>query len=690
MKALILAGGFGTRLREITGEDIPKPLVPIAGKPFLHHQIKSLREQGITDIVLAVHYNAEKIRDHFGNGKRHGVEITYSDEEIPLGTAGAIKNAQRYIGKERFLTMNGDTYADLRLEDFLKFHEERKKLENVGSVAVTECEDSRNFGKINLEGEFLTGFEEKAAGEKGKVYINGGVYIFEPKIFEIIPEGKKVSLEKEVFPELAKERKLLAYPFKEYFIDIGRPETYKQLRREMVDAMAMAPEGSIRHAIDRMNKNEEGLIFVVGQNRELRGVVTSALVNLHLAKPQASLEDSLEKIMLSEGLSFAREGDSPDKVAEIMLPRTNRLPILNSQNQIVDIVYRQEAIERKQAPVYRGKAPLRISFSGGGTDKEDYFIRFGTGIVISATIDRYCHASAKPRQDLIVRINNCGGEEVLDLRKGKIPINQKNPLIKAVINTLKPDFGFDLYLQNDVPPQRGLGSSGSFAVLLTDLITEMQGKYLTSDQVAELARKAEVQELGIRGGWQDQYAAKIGGFNLIEFSKGKIIPSSLLLSPEVVNELEESLVLCYVGKAHDSGKVHEAQEKKFEEQEEKIKYSLEQLKEIAFGIRNCLVSKNPSRVRQIGEYLHESWLIKKGLAAAISSSDIDGIYQKGLDYGAVGGKLLGAGNGGYMLFFCAPEKRKRLYDKLKADGLETLDFRFERHPAGSQIWKVHS
>ncbi|MBU4086791.1 MAG: nucleotidyltransferase family protein [Nanoarchaeota archaeon] len=139
MRALILAGGFGTRLKTISG-DTPKSMMPIVGKPFLHHQIRTLRDSGIEEVVLAVHYGSDKIKDYFGNGKRQGVDITYSEEDIPLGTGGAVKNAEKFLGNERFFVLNGDTYTGLDLKQFLDFHNKSGRECSMGVVKVSNSE----------------------------------------------------------------------------------------------------------------------------------------------------------------------------------------------------------------------------------------------------------------------------------------------------------------------------------------------------------------------------------------------------------------------------------------------------------------------------------------------------------------------------------------------------------------------
>ena len=171
MKAVIFAGGFGTRLKSVV-KDVPKPMALIAGKPFLEHQIRFLKEQGITDIILTIYYMADKIKSYFGDGKRFGVDITYSEEEFPLGTGGAIKKAEKYID-DSFFVLNGDSYSQIDLKEFLEFHKSRK---SNFSISLTTSKNFIDYGNVIIDGNKIVEFSEKA--HSGNNLINTGVYIF--------------------------------------------------------------------------------------------------------------------------------------------------------------------------------------------------------------------------------------------------------------------------------------------------------------------------------------------------------------------------------------------------------------------------------------------------------------------------------------------------------------------------------
>ena len=241
MKALILAGGLGTRLRGVIG-DRSKPMAWVAGRPFLEYLILQLKGQRLTDTVLCIGYLGEQIERYFGGKGRWGVHISYSHEPEPLGTGGAIKLAENLIKEENFLVMNGDSFLNVNLNGLMDYHLEREAL---ATMATVEIEDSARYGavEINEKGE-TESFVEKGQGSESKL-INGGVYVLNRKIFDYIPAGK-VSLEKEIFPTLI-GKGFYGMPVKGFFIDIGVPEDYKFLQ-ENPQALLAALENMNRRS----------------------------------------------------------------------------------------------------------------------------------------------------------------------------------------------------------------------------------------------------------------------------------------------------------------------------------------------------------------------------------------------------------------------------------------------------------
>jgi len=226
MIVLILAGGFGTRLKEIVS-DRPKPMIFIADRPFLEYLILQLKRYGLADIVLCIGYLGEQIQEYFNDGSRWGIRISYSYEKEPLGTGGAIKLAQGLIKEENFLVMNGDSFLDVDLNMLTNYHLKRQALV---TIALIKVEDPERYGAVELnENGEIKSFVEKGKGS-GSRLINGGIYVLNRKIFEYIPKGT-VSLEREVFPKLI-GKGFYGIPLKGFFIDIGAPEDYKRIQED--------------------------------------------------------------------------------------------------------------------------------------------------------------------------------------------------------------------------------------------------------------------------------------------------------------------------------------------------------------------------------------------------------------------------------------------------------------------------
>ncbi len=234
MKAIILAGGIGTRLRPLSCTR-PKLLFPILNKPLLDGSLERLAETGVNGVTLAVNYMAEVFMHRYGESK-HGMKLSYSIEKKPMRTGGAIKYAEKLIGHEEpFLVLNGDIFTTIDYSALLKKHKENKA---VATIALYRVEDPSRYGTVKLTKENrITQFIEKAPlGQAPSNLINAGVYVLDPKIFNYIPGGRPVSIEHEIFPKLAEEEKLFGHEFKEIWIDIGKPQDYLRANRVLLDA----------------------------------------------------------------------------------------------------------------------------------------------------------------------------------------------------------------------------------------------------------------------------------------------------------------------------------------------------------------------------------------------------------------------------------------------------------------------
>ena len=236
MKAVILAGGFGTRLRPLSCTR-PKLMFPIANRTLLDWIMEALAKEGVTQVVLAVNYMADALKREFGTSK-HGVEIVYSREKKPLGTGGPIKKAEPLLreGNAPFLVLNGDIISSVNYSDLFRRHHD---FGGRGTIALHEVEDPTRFGVVELEGTRITRFVEKPSRQEAPSnLVNAGVYVLDPAVFDLIPAETKVSLEREVFPIMVSRGGLYGYRFQGLWVDTGKPDDYFLANRLILNRIA--------------------------------------------------------------------------------------------------------------------------------------------------------------------------------------------------------------------------------------------------------------------------------------------------------------------------------------------------------------------------------------------------------------------------------------------------------------------
>lgn len=329
----------------------------------------------------------------------------------------------------------------------------------------------------------------------------------------------------------------------------------------------------------------------------------------------------------------------------------------------------------------RAKAPLRISFCGGGTDVPPYPERFG-GCVLSCTIDKYSYVTLRRRDDddVVIRSLDYG----LNVRYERGHTNrreEKLSLVHAIIERFDAR-GVDVYLHSDAPPGSGLGSSSSMVVALCAAFAHWSGRDVPRYELAALAVEIERNDLGIMGGLQDQYAAVFGGFNYIEFHHD-IVVNPLRLSEPTLNELHYHLLLCFTGSTRLSSHIIADQTRGLEESVVDVVDSLAHLKVLTERLKATMLT---DRIDLFGSLLHEAWMHKRRLSASITNPHIDQLYEAAIEAGAWGGKLLGAGGGGYLLI-CTPFTRRTAVARaLQERGGEIVDFQFEL--SGVRSWSA--
>lgn len=331
----------------------------------------------------------------------------------------------------------------------------------------------------------------------------------------------------------------------------------------------------------------------------------------------------------------------------------------------------------------RSRAPLRISFAGGGTDIEPYLSERG-GVVLSTTIDHYVYGMLQPDNGQEIRLQSLDYDIIVRYKRHDKPPQAQLPLVQAVVNRLKiPPQGCSLLLKSDAPPGSGLGSSSAMVVMILGLFRQWLGLLLSDQSIAELAYEIERHDLQIVGGKQDQYAAACGGFNLIDFTREGTFVTPLRLGYAFLNELEDNLLLCFTGGTHPEGEILAQQVAGYNRRDETSYAALDQLKEITISMKRALLA---GKISLFGQMLHEAWLNKRRLARGITTDRIDKLYNVARNKGALGGKILGAGGGGYLLVFAPFERKHRIAAALEDAGGRIVPFHFVDH--GLQTWRV--
>ena len=320
------------------------------------------------------------------------------------------------------------------------------------------------------------------------------------------------------------------------------------------------------------------------------------------------------------------------------------------------------------------KCPMRVSFCGGGSDLESFF-RISPGAVVSTTIDKYTYITINRNFDHTIRLKYSITETVN--RVSEI----KNNILRSALEISNTKSNIEITSMADIPDTgTGLGSSSAFTVAALQAINAFSGKHMSPQQLAELACHIEIDMLGAPIGKQDQYAVAHGGLNFIEFlENGEVIVSPIVISETFRNDLNSNLLLFYTGISRKSRDILGAKRRMTDIE---IIENQKRASELAHMLRESLYSEDLSR---FSDLLSEGWAFKKQAGGNVTNSQIDQWYQTALDCGAKSGKLLGAGGGGFLLFFVPQDKRKNVMEGLNE--LKPVDFSFDSQ--GSRIIFVH-
>lgn len=329
------------------------------------------------------------------------------------------------------------------------------------------------------------------------------------------------------------------------------------------------------------------------------------------------------------------------------------------------------------------RAPVRVSFGGGGTDIATYYAAHG-GFVVSAAITRYCSVMAHRPADGGVRITSADYDITEGWQRGEIPkVQEPLSLPKAAIARFAGhgprSTGIDLFLASEVPPGTGLGSSSAMAAALVRAMSAYTGLAMDAGTVADIACSLEIDYLGMPIGKQDQYAAAFGGLNMIEFSTRGVVVTPLGLPLDVMSALADRLFLFATGTRRNSASILSKQ-RKASASDPAVVQSLHRIKALAYEMCETLGRED---LDGFGVLLDRGWREKRALSKSISSGEIDAWYLAAREAGALGGKITGAGGGGFMLLYVPPERQDAVRAVMSERGLSELTFDFDLH--GAQV-----
>jgi D-glycero-alpha-D-manno-heptose-7-phosphate kinase len=324
------------------------------------------------------------------------------------------------------------------------------------------------------------------------------------------------------------------------------------------------------------------------------------------------------------------------------------------------------------------RAPMRISFGGGGTDLEAYYAKYG-GLVISTAINKYFYAI----------ITNDESEDLQVISADYRSLFRHSPyndlfwngdlaLPKAVLHHFGIRRGINLFVASEVPPGTGLGSSSAAAVTMVRAISTLVEQPMTKQQVAEVASYIEISKMEMPIGKQDQYAAAFGGLNKITFSSEGVTVEPVKIAPDVRQILESRLMLFFTGSSRESTSILKQQRKSTQEQDEAVLGALHNIKQVAVDVQQCLETGD---LDEFARLLHYSWQEKRRLAPGLSTGFIDECYTLALEYGATGGKITGAGGGGFLMLYCHEQAQDAVTTVLEERGLKRMNFRFDQQGA---------
>ena len=445
---------------------------------------------------------------------------------------------------------------------------------------------------------------------------------------------------------------------------------------------------SLKDILERFNETaiyteNKGFAIITDKNGKCVGVVSDGDIRRKLIQG-ISLESPAETALNSK-FTFVTDKENSHKVLRQFDKNISNLPVIDANGKPVDLYQSSKfmASSRTEQRIIRARVPVRVSFSGGGTDMSSYFNKVPVA-VLSSTINKYCTASVIIRKDNEIHIIS----KDLNLKYSAKNLNEIKfgddlDLIKYAIKIMEPNYGFNLETYAEFEPGTGLGGSSAVVVSVIGALNYFRNEQqLDIYQLADMAYQVERIDMKMHGGWQDQYATTFGGFSWIEFQQNEVIVNPLLLRRNVLLELEYNLMLFRLGGRRNSSPIQEAHIKKIHTNSHNLD-SFENMINLAIKMKESLLK---GEIKTFADLLHESWLLKQAMNKEVTNVYVEECYNTARKLGALGGKLLGAGGSGYLLIYASPVYQKKINKALAEKSATQELFKFSQN--GLEVWST--
>ena len=431
-----------------------------------------------------------------------------------------------------------------------------------------------------------------------------------------------------------------------------------------------------REAMILIKKNMKGIVFVINKKKQIVGSLTDGDIRTKLLKDN-NLNQKV-KFFMEKNLRYVHNANDREAILKLLDQKFKIIPVLSKSKKLIDLIDKVEPLLDKKI-IVRSRSPARVSLAGGGTDITSFFFDSG-GSGISFTIAKYCNVTISKRNDKkIIIYSNDMNKKIIFKDLNAIRYNGVLDIIKAPIKLLKPNFGFEIFVETEVKPGSGLGGSAAVSSAVIGVINYFQERKLSKYEISEYAFQAERIELNILGGWQDQYSTVFGGCNIIEFKKDTNLVHNLILPNNISDELERRIIICDTGIPHKGSAIH----KKKKDKNKQIEYG-RKIKTIVNKMKSELLT---GKLDDFGSLINQTWILKKKLDKKMTNSKIIRLEKNllGSDL-ASGCRLLGTGGGGHMLFYINPENRFNFLKKVKKLNIKYYNIKFDN--VGLKVWET--